>query len=616
MTNSHIKDLVKRFDSEESKITTLVIDQKADYYGSRAFMKLKNRMARLDDSIDMRFHPTRTRVRTANDFKSKISMPLVREKFRIFTGMSLASFRNDPIVTILPEGDTPRINAAVAQEVLNQNMRRTEFRQKAWSRIVNYVGRYGVAVVPMRYKPTTGYQGEKTTYGTFGFEKKKSTGPRRHNVFNYTINPLNYYQDKSFADPDESPYQGWIERTDLARLIWEYDNDPDVIRKNLKEVIKQAMDESLQDTRYFSKSEASDWGRVGIDVTYHYGKLPIIGNEGSDVCYYLEIVGDKIIKFATNPNDEDLRPLSIYTCDPRLEYWWGNTPIENSLPMENFLNLILGMRADQAKQVLERYLFIDANSGVDIAAMNARKHNGGPIPFKSKHGMRASDIFYEYQPRDFSASSIEPIIREIKEADQRLSFESDYNRAPAQGGPQNQTATAAMMMDEKGNVLKSELLEKLAFGLTRTTRGNMIILQQQLPDYFQITPEPSTPVTIFKQHLLGYYRYQYHSSLTKNKVTQMTNMMNFVTQMVNFRGSGDPTFTGLNLTPIVQELVRKYDMDIDLDEVFAQQQPMQGQLPAGNEMQVTPMEGAPGAIPEQGAAMVEQTPMTGYANAA
>ena len=588
-----LKDLVAEFDGCEELITGLVTDQKADYYSSTCYQKLRNRMAKLDDSVDMRFHPSRTSVRSANDFKSKISMPLVREKFKAFTGMVLASFRQEPIVTILPDGDTPRLNAVVAQEVFDQNLRRTEFRSKAWRQAVQYLGRYGVAVMPMRYKVTGGNAVEKTRYTSMGFEKTAEAAPRRHNVYNYTVSPLNYYQNKGFADPTESDYCGVIERVSLATLMAEYKTDEFVIRRNLREVIERAMKETIDDPRYFRKGEVSDWGRVGLDVTYHYGRLNIRGNEADDTRYYIEMVGDKIIRFGTNPNDEDIVPISVYTCDPRLEYWWGNTPIENSMPMENFLNLLLGMRADQAAQTMERYLFIDSRSGIDVAAMNARKYNGGPVPFDGKSGMRASDIFYEYQPKDYSANSIEPVIREIKEADQRLSFESDFTRNAISGGPQNQTATAAVMMDEKGNTLKSELLENVAYGLTGTARGNMVLLQQMLPDRFLLTPKNAQPLTVFKQHILGYYQYQFHTSLMKNKVTQMQNLLNFITSVVNWRGTGDPTFTQINLGPILKELVKKYDLDMSADEIYtdqpAQVQPQGAGMPGES--------GAPAPMP-------------------
>jgi hypothetical protein len=586
------KSLVDSFESRERDITDYVIDRISHYDASECKKKLRNRMAKLDDSVDMKFSPGNTRVRSANNFKSKICMPLVREKYRLFNGMTLAAFRHEPKVTVLPEGDTPRINAVVAQEVLNQNFRRTEFDYKAWRGAVQYLGRYGVAVMPFQYRASDKVGKEKTVYGPFGFEKKAGGNERRHNVFNYCVNPLNYFQNPAIADPCDSDYRGYRDRIPLATLIAEYENDEFMVKKNLKEVIGQAMKATVRDAQYFTKGQATDWYRVGVDLTYWYGTINIAGNENDQNEYYVQVIGDKIVRFGTNPYDEGITPISVYTCDPRLEYWWGNTPIENSVPMENFLNMILQMRADQAAQVIERFLFYDKGAGIDPADLNNRKINGGYVGVGLKAGMRAQDVFFEYQPRDYSASSIEPIIREVKEADQRLSFESDFQRPAMQGGPQNQTATAAIMMDEKGNVLKSDLLEMVGFGLINTARGNLTMLQQMLPDYFMLAPDRAPPLKVFKQHVLGTYKYQLHSCLLKNKATQQTNLINFLTQMVNFRGTGDPVFQQMNLLPILKELVRKYDLDTDTNDIFMPAAQPQIQQQSG--VTTSPMNGAPG----------------------
>ena len=592
------KSLVDEFPRKEKAITDMVLDQKSDYFGSDCWKILRKRMSRLDDSVDMRFNPT-SRGGTAtqtNTFKSKICMPLVREKFKAFTGMTLAAFRGEPMVTVLPDGDTPRINAVVAQKVLDQNFRRTEYRATTWREAVAYLGRYGVAVVPMRYRQSDYSQSyEKTVMGPYGIEVRpmENTG-RRHNVWNYTCNPLNYFQNKAIARPCDSDYQGYLERVPLSVLINDYENDENVIKKNLKEIISQAMDEALRDEKYFQKGGAVDWYRVGVDITYRWGKLYIEGHEGDERCYYLEMVGDKIIRFGTNPNDEDLIPIGIYTADKRLEYWWGNTPIENSMPMENFLNMILGLRADQALQVVERFLFFDGNTGIDPADLNNRKQNGGYVKFNNKGNLRAQDIFYEYQPKDYSAASVEPIIREVKEADQRLSFDNDYSRAPAEGGPQNQTATAALMMDTKGNVLKSELLEGIAHGLVQTARGTLTILQRMLPDYFQLKPANVDPLTVYKEHILGTYEYRMQTALTKNEVTQMQNLLNFLTQMANIKNVS-PELANLQLLPIAKELTKKHDLDVDLEEIFPAQMAAQpaAMLPGqGGGMSMGPVQSA------------------------
>lgn len=608
MANIKIKrnysSLVDEFDEREKDIVTLTLDQKADYFGSDCRKILEKRMRTLDDSVDMKFNPGRARDRNVNDFKSRICMPLVREKFKMFTGVTFAAFRQDPFVSVLPDGDTPRYRSQIAQLVLDQNLRRTEFKMTTWREIVSYLGRYGTSVVPMRYRKTA-YSGsyEKTQMTPFGIGvTQMQQGGQKHNVWNWCVNPLNYFQNKAFAHPWLSDYQGYIERVPLSILIDEYYNNPFVIKKNLAEVIKQAQGEATRDERFFQKGRVSDWYRVNVDVTYRWGKLYIEGHEGDERCYYMEIVGDKIIKFQTNPNDEDLVPISIYTADQRLEFWWGNTPIENSKPMENFLNMILGLRADQALQVVERTLFYDGNAGIDFADLNNHKKNGGYVRYNGKLNMRAQDIFYEYQPRDYSASSIEPIIREIKEADQRVSFDNDFARRSAEGGPQNETATAAQLMDQKGNVLKSELLESVAAGLIRTARGNLTIMQRMLPDYFKLSPPNVPALDVYKEHLLGTYQYKLQTSLTKNEVSQRQNLLNFVTQMVNLRNADQQLAASMQVVPIVQELAKKYDLDIDIDEMFPPQQPMMMTPPAAmpdmGGMQ-TNISSVPASAPEQ-----------------
>jgi len=559
------KSLVEEFRAKERDIVALVIDQKDDYFASDCWKILKRRMKRLDDSVDLRFNTTAKQ----NDFKSKICMPLVREKFKIFTGMVHAAFRSEPLVTILPDADTTYLNAAVAQKTFDQNLRRTEYRNNVWREIVIYLGRYGVAVSPMRYRRSTSGSCERTVDGPFGIEVKKEN-TCRHNVWNYACNPLNYFQNKSIVNPKNSDYQGYIERVPLSVLINEYRGGVNVIRDNLEDVISRAMNESVNDARFFQYGRATDWYRVGVDVTYRWGRLPVEGHEGDERCYYLEMVGDKIIRFGTNPNDNDLIPISIYRADTRLDYWWGNTPIENSVPMENFLNLILGLRADQAMQAAERFLFYDASAGIDPADLNNRKQNGGYVRYNNKGQLRAQDIFYEYQPREYSAASIEPIIREAKEADQRLSFDTDYTRRAVQGGPQNSTATAAVIMDARGNTLKSELLEGISFGLVDMARGNVTILQRMLPDYFKLYERGVEPITVYKGHLLGTYDYKIQTALTKNEAIQMQNLVNFLTQMANLRNVA-PDLAQMRLLPVAKELTQKYGLDVDIEEIFPPQ---------------------------------------------
>jgi len=590
MNGSKNKTLIDVFKSREKDITDYVNDRISSYYGSEVFKRLKNRMAQLDDSIDMKFHPTMHGNRVANDFKSKIAMPLVREKFRILQGMTLASFRNDPMITVLPDGDTTYEAAAKSQVVLDQNFRRTQFREKAWRNAVGYSARYGVAVMVHHFRTTDLGSREKMQQTPFGIQKMPMVNKITYNVFNVCKDPRNYFQNEHMADPEDSDFRGWIDRIPLSQLIADYKGKEDLyIRENLREVIERAQKDFISNANYFSRMATPDWRRAGLDLSYWYGKINVTDFEEDDTEYYLEMAGDKIIRISTNPNDEGIVPISIYSYDRRLDRWCGNTPVENSMPMENFLNIVLGMRADQGLKTLERFLFFDKSSGIDPADLNNRKRNGGYIGFDGK-GRPMSEIFYEFQPRDFSGNSIEPLIREIKEADQRLSFDSDFGRPATQGGPQNETATAAVMMDEKGNVLKSDLLESISYGLMSTARINLIKLQEQLPDEFQVTPPFQSAMMINKADMLGTYQYQIHTSLTKNKVIALNNLMNLLTSIQNYRGTQDPAWLSVNLPPLIKKYIQEYDLGLNIDEVYPQQ--VQPQLaPMG-----MPPSGLPGQI--------------------
>jgi hypothetical protein len=579
MPNAKGKSVVDVFRSREKDILEYVNDRKDSYFGSEVYRRLKNRMSQLDDSIDMKFHPTRNGTRTANDFKSKIAMPLVREKFRILQGMALASFRNDPMITVLPDGETTFEAAGVSQMVLDQNFRRTRFREKGWRGAVGYAGRYGVAVMVNHFRKTDlgGY--EKMQQTPFGIQRLPMQGKVTYNVFNRCINPLNYMQNEHIADPDDSDFRGWIERIPLSQLIAEFkDAEGFYVKENLRKVIEKAKKDFLENQNFFSKNSTPDWRRAGLDLEYWYGKINIDGFEEDETCYYIEKTRDEIIRISTNPNDEGIVPISIYSFDRRLDRWCGNSPVENSMPMENFLNIILGMRADQGMKTLERFLFFDKSIGVDPADLNNRKRNGGYIPFEGK-GRAMSEIFYEFQPKDFSANSIEPLIREVKEADQRLSIDSDFNRSATSGGPQNETATAAVMMDEKGNVLKSDLLECFSYGLVNTARNNLIKLQEQLPETFMITPRYGNSMMVEKGRMLGTYDYQIHTALTKNKVIALNNLMNMLTSIQNYRGTQDPAWLNVNLPPLIKKYIQEYDLGLNIDEVYPQQMPMQQQQP-------------------------------------
>jgi hypothetical protein len=601
-------NLVSKFDRYETKIKDYILDRISTYRGSNTFKRLKSHIQRLEDSIDMRFHTVRTGSRALNEWQSKVCMPLVREKYLLLKALGIASFRNDPLLTLTPDGDVTFQQAEDAQEVLQQNFRRTEFRQKAFRRIVQYASRCGAAVVIQHFKATE-RRFRKTMQGTFGIEQQQMT-ERRFNCWNKVVHPLNYFTNHDIADMDEADFNAWMERVSLAEIIADFKANPDgYIKDNLKKVIDESKKGTQTDDKYFSKGFVPDWQRVGIDELNWYGRINIIGNEEDDTIYYVKMIGENIVKIEENQNDENIVPISIFTFDPRLEYWWGNTPPSNSLPFENYLNLMMNIRADSAIRSLENYVFVNSQLGLDMADINNRKKPGGFISYDGKGVVDARTAFFQAQFPDISPNSIEPTIREIKEADQRVSLGVDMLRPAAEGGPQNKTLGAAIMQDEQGNILKSDVLEQFSYGMIRTGRNNLTLLQQHLPNIFDIQDRQGQRREIMKGDILGTYQYRVDSSLTKNRIVAATNLLNFMTFVQNMKGTGDPSWQNIQWRPIIKKWLGSIDLDIDTEEINPEAQPQMAVMPGmgagpgmGNGMGLRPQlgleRGGPPLLPQ------------------
>jgi len=588
-------DLAKKFDKHSAKIRDYILDRISTYRGSNPFKRLKSHIQRLDDSIDMRFHTVRTGSRALNEWQSKVCMPLVREKYLTLKALTLASFRNPPLLTITPDGDTTFEQAALAQDVLMQNFRRTEFRQKALRKIVLYASRCGAAVVIQHFKATE-RSFKKTVNGTFGIAQEPIT-ERRFNCWNKVIHPLNYFTNHDIPDQDEADFHAWMERVSLAEIIADFKANPDgYIKDNLKKVIEESKKGTQTDDKYFSKGMVPDWQRVGIDELNWYGRINIIGNEEDDTVYRVKMIGEQVIKIEENPNDEGIIPISRFTYDPRLEYWWGNTPIANSLPHENYLNLMMNIRADSAIRSLENYVFVNSTLGLDIADINNRKKPGGFVQYDGKGVVDARTAFFQAQFPDLSPNSIEPTIREIKEADQRVSLGVDMLRPAAQGGPQNKTLGAAVMQDEQGNIMKSDVLEQFSYGLIRTGRNNLTLMQQHLPNIFMLQGPRGTGREVMKADILGSYDYGVDSSLTKNKIVAATNLLNFMTFVQNMKGTGDPSWQNIQWRPVIKKWLGSIDLDLDTEEINPEPQPMMPGMQPG--MGLQPQSGMPPALPQ------------------
>lgn len=574
-------NLEENFKEHEKELTGFLLQQKNGYFKSKCFKRLQDRYYRLKASNDMQFKDSA--------YASKVIFPIVKERTLIRIAILSQNFRGEPIITVEPAGATPTDNAKNAQELLNANFKSTNFRGKAFRIIKEDCAQYGAAVCYSAWQESK-KESMKTVDTPLGPDRKRVPSVKK-NCLNNAVHILDYFQNPDIADPDDSEYQGHIERINLSKMKVLAQQAPEMyIKENMIELLKQAHKQAMEDKDHHSEADKLDNNPQSfpIDRVVMYSTCNIKGNEDNENYYYIEMIGDKIIRIQENPHDDDLRPYATFTFYPRREYWWGNSDAEFVLPHERFTNHLMSMKADAAMRALQSYIFYEKGA-IDTADWNNRHKNGGMIGVDSKNNKALSQLLYQVQPQDYSLQGTDAMMREIKESQQRLTPRPDFTRASTQGGLRNSTATAAQILDEQGDVAEAQILENFMFGVKRVGHNNMVIMTQRLGDVFAIRPNMNESQRILdKSQIMGQYNYFVETSLNKNKASELMRLQNMLTAIMNFKGSGDPAFQNLDVVPLVRKILKNADIG-DVDEYIMATPPatavpdamLQGQEQAG-----------------------------------
>lgn len=580
------------------KIYDYIMARKNSYFSSECFNRLKRRRDKLRDSIDLRFHTGRLRNEIKNQWMSKIAFPLVRERYMLRRAILRHNFRARPLYNLAAIGATTPENAMNMQDVLNLNLKHTQFREQCFSPVTDSVAAYGNAIAYSMFRETENISKRTISHPILGVIRTQVESTRK-NIYNYDIDILNFFTNENIRHPWNSDYHGHVERKTLANVIRDYNMNPDAyIEKTMKRVIDEAKQSSIKDPSY-REAMSQDWEGRFVDKIVYWGRLNIKGNEDDLTIYYVEIIGEDVVRVQENPYDDNIIPYSIFRTEPRPEFWWSNIDSELVIPHENFMNLSLNMTADNVLRNMERYIFYQAGD-IDPADINERHKNGGMIPLQLR-GKLPNQVLYEFQGRDTNTGALDYITREVKESKQQLSPKPDFLRAGNKGGLSNSTATAANIMQSMGDVLESDPLEQFSFGLRNLGKVNVTLLQQYLGDHFNIRPEPRQPYrTVDKAQILGDFEYEIESSLTKNMASEAFRLQNAITGLLNFINSGYQGFQNIDLTPVMRQFIKKLDLPGEVDDII---RPMQQQSPVQLPMQapaLPPAQEAP-ALPAQGA---------------
>lgn len=579
-----IEDLVDNVLKYKSKIERYIDDRLRTYAESDCRKILQSRMQRIGDAVDMRYHSTDKKRRQVSDWKSKMIMPLTREQFVARRASLAANYVQDPLFFLSAQGATPIENATNAGDVLNSNLRYTRFREICFDQIQNSVARYGAAVCLSQYRQSKEMV-RKTTRKMIGgvdLGYGQMDVPRyKGGVYNYLVEPLNYFQNPAIPVPEYADYQGYYCRESLSDFMsFVKGNEElylmDEVKKQIAAAKKDAASKRSSGAS-FKPGNADEWNWVGIDIAYWYGRVHIDGNEDDGTKFYAELSDDgKLLRFQPVEYDEEITPLTVFTVDKRPEYWWGNVDTEAVIPMENQVTLFLNMTADAGMRGLQQLIFYDKTLGLDPAAIQEQAKQGGMIPLALKPNQKMNDLFKEYHFEGPTLNNVDYILRESKEAAARLKTRPDLQRTAQEGGLQNKTATAANIATAGGDIMEGYYLRQFDNGMKGLARVDMILLQQFLEDRFSVRPNPREPQRqLEKWQILGDYDYTPKSSLTINKQQQLMNIFNTITAIMNFQGGGHPSWQNVQIDEIIHQWLKKSleDTGVDIDKVHPENMP-------------------------------------------
>jgi hypothetical protein len=593
------------------KIVDYINQRIDDYWESKCYKWLCGRVDRLFRLVHMEKDGTTNAYTGANQWMSKVSVPLVREMYIVLRSAMKRSWNQDPLITFEPLGSTTYANALNAQTVLDLNYKNTNFRDRYLREIYRTTAAYGTAIGYTQYEERSKTSGKETFYDPMMGYSRRDVNDISANCWNYAIPIKHYFQNPDIADHEFSDYKGHVKRYFLTDLVAEYKRNPELYLKDrLIKVINEAKAANISTSNIISRERQITERDISVDVYQYTGKIHTKGNEIDNRNYVVWIAGDHIIRFGENLNDHNIDCYSIYNLDKFEKYWAGNTPIENAVSYENIMSILMQTSIDSIMQGLERYIFYDEGA-IDFAKINDRHKNNGFIGVRVKD-LPMQNMVWDYQRKSNGTQDFNYIMQETKEAAQRVSIKADLARQGLKGGPQNETLGAAQMLVEQGQTQEFDLFDNMAYGFKQNAKNNMVLLQMNLPYEFNVRNfQEKKDKSLELKDVLGQFGMNVETALTKNTSGEIQRLSNVITMLINWKGSGNPAFGNIDqgLVKLAREVIRKNNLpDINPEEMFPDAMPMQQQLggPPG-----LPADGGakPMAMPQQ----PQTQPMMGVA---
>jgi len=575
-------DLVKNFKKHEKEMTILANGQKEDYFGHDTYKNLESRVEKLKKSNNMDF---------GERFIGKFGTPIQKSVSLMRKMVFDQNYRHEQLFYIKPTESTDAETATNIENTLADNLRRTKFKSRAFNIIKLNCAEYGASVC----YSTPGIL-RNTHFKTQKFSENGITTIRRVQVdepdiviHNKSIHPLLYFQDPDCPTPEESLWQGHLERWDIPEYVAYVMNNKDLlINKNVQATLDDIKKSGRID-QFYMKDQENKLTKYPVDVTKLYSTLNITGNEDNLIPYYIEMVDDKIIRIEQNVFDENLRPYSILKFIPRNDVWWGNCDGEFQIPHENAYNTLIGLQlgnAIRSQDIATLY----PRGAIDMGDWNERKTYNGWVPVDVPDGMNFPNMIYKHQTTNDAKQDIEFMFRELNSSRQMIGSTPNVNQRVSKTSPlANTTATAVQSMEEISDIKEGSYMENFNYGMINIAKVNITLIQQFFPDSFSVVSSPGKSESLLnKEEIMGSSEIEVKTALTNNKMFEAQRYINGINTVFNWLGTMHPDAQKINLVPLIKTALHRLDLG-DINELYNEDaQGMPPQVPQQGQQQGAP----------------------------
>lgn len=544
-------------------ITTLCESRYNTYWDSDCYKGLKNRCTLIDDAIDLRF-------KNNEAFIAEIAPPVVNKDYRETNAFLVKYFENDPLVSLRAIGATPKENSDNATALLNVNYMNTRFREECLLWVFDNFARYGTAAIFSQFNNNYRGAGLQTTYtpnGASPYTRAPMNG--KNAVCNWSIHPLNVFQDPRGNSMGRSYYKGFNDQWYLSDLIKYIDNEL-YIQDNLKKVIKDCKNGHTEQFWYGGdkNNNRPDYSRAVVNVARMETLLNFDGNEYDDTIYYVEMIAGKPIRVTPLDIDGGVSQLNTGVYMPRPDVWWGNSSIDYKIPFQNLKNWLVNSQVESTMKQMDRMVLVRRGGGLNVADINNRHQFGGVVFYEGAEDPRM--LMHPVQFNDTSLTNLESLNRDVNQMIQEISPVVNLQNKYNQGGMNNNTLGAVQMAAGIGEVIFGCSMRNVGYLLERVSEVNLSLMLQYMPDLIKLKKNEFTQESeIEKAKFLGEFVVKAESSMLVNEQSERMNKSNAINQVLNWSGTGKQDFNSIKLKPMIKDWLRAWiGQQSDISEYF------------------------------------------------